>query len=64
MRILNYGKQYLDQDDYNALKSKNFKDFLTTGPLVKKFENSIKKKNRSKICCVMFQWHCSFTHCF
>jgi len=48
MGILNYGKQYLDQDDYNALKSKTFKDFLTTGPLVKKFENSIKKKIGAK----------------
>tara|TARA_B100000963_G_scaffold351739_1_gene363819 strand:- start:36918 stop:38069 length:1152 start_codon:yes stop_codon:yes gene_type:complete len=48
MRILNYGKQYLDQKDYNALRSKNFKDFLTTGPLVKKFENNIKKKIGAK----------------
>ena len=48
MGILNYGKQYLDQNDYNALKSKTFKDFLTTGPLVKKFENNIKKKIGAK----------------
>ena len=44
MKILNYGKQHLDQNDYNALKSKTFKEFLTTGPLVEKFENNLKKK--------------------
>lgn len=64
MKILNYGKQHLDQNDYNALKSKTFKEFLTTGPLVEKFENNLKKKNRCKICRFMFQWHSSFTHCF
>ena len=48
MKILNYGKQHLDQNDYNALKSKTFKEFLTTGPLVKKFENNLKKKIGAK----------------
>ena len=44
MSILNYGKQYLDHKDYDSLRSKTFKDILTTGPLVQQFENDVKKK--------------------
>ncbi len=42
MRMLNYGKQYIDKDDYKAINSPVFKEYLTTGPLVKKLKNKIK----------------------
>ena len=48
MGILNYGKQYIDKDDYTSLNSSTFKEYLTTGPLVKKFESQIKKKLKCK----------------
>ncbi len=43
MGILNYGRQFIDKDDILSVKSSLLKDYLTTGPIVKKFEDKIKK---------------------
>ena len=53
MRILNYGSQFIDKDDLLSVKSSLTKDYLTTGPIVKKFEDKIKKNLDCKFvaCC-------------
>ena len=40
--MISYGKQFIDKKDIEAVKNVLKSDFLTQGPLVKKFENSLK----------------------
>jgi len=41
MKFIPYGKQYIDDDDINAVVEVLRSDFLTTGPMVKKFEEAL-----------------------
>lgn len=41
-KILNYGSQYIDKDDIEIVSKSLKKQFLTSGPLVNKFENDLK----------------------
>lgn len=43
-----YGKQFIDSNDIRAVIKSLKKEFITTGPFVKKFENNIKKKFKTK----------------
>ena len=36
-----YGRQYLDESDIQAVVEALKADYITSGPLVKKFENSL-----------------------
>ena len=48
MKLIPYGKQYLDRHDLNGLKNAVFQEFLTTGKSVRKLEDAIKKFTTSK----------------
>lgn len=48
MKVLNYGKQFIDNKDIQSVKASLSNQYLTTGPLVKKFENDLKKKLKCK----------------
>lgn len=48
MKFIPYGKQYIDQDDIDAVTSVLKSDYLTTGPIVSKFEDEICKETGSK----------------
>ena len=41
MKIIPYGKQYLDRNDISEVKKSLTNNLITTGPYVKKFENKI-----------------------
>lgn len=47
-KILPYGRQYIDDDDINAVIDVLKSDFLTTGPKVTEFENSVAEKSNMK----------------
>ena len=49
----NYGRQSIDDDDISAVVDALKSDFLTTGPLVEKFENSLANffDNKNVIVC-------------
>ena len=42
MKKIPYNKQYIDQDDIDAVVEALNSDFLTTGPQSEKFENKLK----------------------
>ena len=42
--IIPYGKQNIDRSDINNVVKCLKSDFLTQGPMVQEFENSLKKK--------------------
>jgi len=46
--MIPYGKQLIDSKDIESVKKALLSDWLTTGPLVEKFEKEIKKKTKSK----------------
>ena len=48
--FLNYGKQWIDQDDIDAVVKTLKSDFLTQGPKVKEFENKICAHTGAKYC--------------
>ena len=48
MKIINYGKQYLDKDDYKHVKKVLETDTITRGKFVNKFEDKISKYVGSK----------------
>ena len=50
---INYGKQSIDSKDIKAVIKVLKSDYLTQGPNVAKFENSLKKYFKSKYCCVV-----------
>ena len=45
---ITYGKQFLDSNDINTVIRSLKKEFITTGPFVRRFENIIKKKFKTK----------------
>ena len=47
-KILPYGFQSIDRDDIRSVSSALKNDFLTTGPLVEKFERQLKKFDEAK----------------
>ncbi len=47
-KILTYGKQYIDKKDLSNVLSTLRSDYLTTGPLVEKFELAFQKKFKVK----------------
>tara|TARA_A100000164_G_C21920321_1_gene780331 strand:- start:363 stop:1523 length:1161 start_codon:yes stop_codon:yes gene_type:complete len=51
--MINYGKQYLDKKDISAVVSVLKSDWLTQGPKVKEFENSLKNFFGAKYCSVV-----------
>jgi UDP-4-amino-4,6-dideoxy-N-acetyl-beta-L-altrosamine transaminase len=48
--FLNYGKQWIDQDDINAVISVLKSDYLTQGPAIEKFEREICDITGAKYC--------------
>ncbi|MCK5050740.1 MAG: UDP-4-amino-4,6-dideoxy-N-acetyl-beta-L-altrosamine transaminase [Candidatus Cloacimonetes bacterium] len=50
MEFLSYGKQWIDQDDIDAVSKVLKSDYLTTGPTVKKFEDAITNYTGAKYC--------------
>ena len=50
---INYGKQSIDSNDIKEVIKVLKSDYLTQGPNVEKFENSLKKYFKSKYCCVV-----------
>ncbi len=48
MSLINYGKQFLDKDDFNSVKKVLGSDNLTQGPTIKRFEEKLKEKLGSK----------------
>ena len=50
MEFLSYGKQWIDQDDIDAVVKTLKDDFLTQGPKVKEFEEKICEVTSAKYC--------------
>ena len=48
MKIISYGRQYIDKNDYIAVKNSLNNDLLTSGPFVKNFEKDLQKQLKSK----------------
>jgi UDP-4-amino-4,6-dideoxy-N-acetyl-beta-L-altrosamine transaminase len=46
--MINYGRQFIDEDDIEAVISSLKSDFLTTGPKVPEFENAVSDRVNSK----------------
>ena len=44
MKYIPYGRQYIDKKDLSNVLSTLHSDYLTTGPLVEKFELAFQKK--------------------
>ena len=51
--FISYGKQHIDNSDIRNVNKVLKSDFLTQGPLVKKFEDTLKKKLNSRYCSVV-----------
>jgi len=50
MGFINYGKQWIEQDDIDAVVEVLKSDYLTTGPKVKEFEDAIVNYTGAKYC--------------
>ena len=53
MKLISYGKHYIDQSDINAVSKALKKKVITSGDLVEKFEKSLSnyfKSNYSVVC--------------
>lgn len=50
MNFIPYGKQFIKQDDIDAVVEVLKSDYLTTGPTVKKFEESVAEYSNAKYC--------------
>ncbi len=48
MKIIPYSKQFIDKADVKAVTKTLYSDYLTTGPVVKKFENKLAEYCNSK----------------
>ena len=48
MKKIPYGRHYIDQKDIDSVKKSLTLDKITTGNLVKKFENKISRYTKSK----------------
>jgi|GEM_PF-132692 len=53
MKFLSYGKQWIDEEDIQAVLETLRSDFLTQGPKVKEFEERIRKYTGAKYCVVV-----------
>ena len=51
--MINYGRQYLDKYDINAVIKSLKGNLITQGPYIKKFEADLSKKFGSKYCAVV-----------
>ena len=51
--MINYGKQSIDQEDINSVKSVLEGDWLTQGPNIETFENSLKSYFKSDYACAV-----------
>ena len=51
--MINYGRQYIDSDDVKAVLRVLKSDWLTQGPQIQKFENSLKAYFNSNYCTVL-----------
>ena len=51
--MINYGRQYIDSDDVKAVLRVLKSDWLTQGPQIQKFENSLKTYFNSNYCTVL-----------
>jgi len=51
--MINYGKQTIEEDDIQAVINALNSDYLTQGPQIEKFENSLKKYFGFKFCSVV-----------
>ena len=51
--MINYGKQYIDAKDIQAVTKVLKGNWLTQGPYIKKFQDSLKSKFKSKYCVVV-----------
>ncbi len=51
--MINYGRQYIDSDDIKAVLRVLKSDWLTQGPQIQKFENSLKAYFNSNYCTVL-----------
>ena len=60
MKKIPYNKQYIDDDDIQAVIRSLKSDFLTTGPNSEAFENKLKDYCQSKFAAVLFKWHQRF----
>ena len=48
MKVIPYSKQFIDKADVKAVTKTLYSDYLTTGPVVKKFENKLAEYCNSK----------------
>ncbi|MDA9021342.1 UDP-4-amino-4,6-dideoxy-N-acetyl-beta-L-altrosamine transaminase [Gammaproteobacteria bacterium] len=46
--MISYGKQFIDQDDIDAVTAALKSDFITQGPIIKEFEDQLSKKVNSR----------------
>ena len=53
MNMINYGKHFIDNKDIISVKKVLKSDWLTQGPIVKKFESSLKFFFKAKYCCAV-----------
>jgi len=51
--MYSYGKQYIDQDDIDAVIQVMKSDWITQGPTVGRFENALKKKMKAEYACAV-----------
>ncbi len=51
--MINYGKQFIDEDDIKVVRKVLKSKFITQGPLVEKFEKKLKIFFGSKYCCAV-----------
>tara|TARA_Y100000590_G_scaffold135594_1_gene155177 strand:- start:44516 stop:45682 length:1167 start_codon:yes stop_codon:yes gene_type:complete len=51
--MINYGRQFLDKKDILSVSNILKSNWLTQGPIVKKFETALKKKFGANYCCVV-----------
>ncbi len=50
MNFIPYGKQFIEQDDIDAVVETLKSDYLTTGPKVKEFEEALEKYCEVEYC--------------
>lgn len=50
MKLISYGKQYIDKDDLSSVKKSLLSDTITQGNFLKKFESNLSKFYGSKYC--------------
>ena len=56
-KIIPYGKHCIFKSDILEINKVLKSNFLTTGPIIDKFERCFQKIYQSKICSCMFKWY-------